>query len=126
MKIIPPRTRLEREARRGFRGYPVGTVAWYGPDATRATKVAVALAPAAGAEPVALERWVATQGDVRNDGLIGQHVLAFLAARRAHTAVLSPGIIGCPHEEDVDYAGGGECPQCPYWHGRDRWARSGA
>jgi hypothetical protein len=98
MKIIPPRTRREREERRGFRGYPVGPVAWYGPDATRATKVAVALVPAAGAEPVALERWVATQGDVRNEGLIGQHVLAFLVARCARTVVRSPGIIGFPHE----------------------------
>jgi hypothetical protein len=126
MKIIPPRKRLEREARRGSRGYPVGTVAFYGPDATRATKVAVAIVRAAGAEPVALERWAAKHGDVRNDGLVGQHVLAFLAARRVRTVVLSPGIIGCPHEEGVDYADGGDCPQCPYWHGRDRWAGTGA
>jgi hypothetical protein len=43
-------TPLKKKARRGFRGYPVATVAFYGPDNTRATKVAVGIVPGEGAE----------------------------------------------------------------------------
>ncbi len=31
-------------------------------------------------------------------------------------------ILGCPHEEGIDYAVGEACPQCPHWAGRDRFA----
>jgi preprotein translocase subunit SecA len=30
-------------------------------------------------------------------------------------------ITGCAHEEGVDYPFDGECPHCPFWHGRDRF-----
>jgi hypothetical protein len=29
-------------------------------------------------------------------------------------------IIGCPHEEGIDYEGD-TCPARPLWAGRDRW-----
>ena len=121
MKFVPPRKLLERQARRGFRGYPVGTVAFYGPDAGRATKVAVGIVAAADAAPVAVERWFADAGDARTDGVIGRHVLAFLDSHRVRSVVVSPGVIGCPHEEGGDYPMGAECPACPFWQGKDRW-----
>ncbi len=30
-------------------------------------------------------------------------------------------IIGCPHEEGIDYPDGEVCPQCPFWARRDRF-----
>ena len=51
MKFARRLTSLEKKARRGFHWYPVGTVAFYGPDNTRATKVAVGVVPAKNAEP---------------------------------------------------------------------------
>lgn len=30
-------------------------------------------------------------------------------------------IIGCPHEEGIDYPEGLTCPQCPYWAKLNRW-----
>jgi hypothetical protein len=39
----------------------------------------------------------------------------------AKPVVMSDGIIGCPHEEGIDYPDGQVCPQCPYWAHRDRW-----
>jgi hypothetical protein len=30
-------------------------------------------------------------------------------------------IIGCPHEEGIDYPEGECYPLCPFWAGRDRW-----
>jgi hypothetical protein len=29
-------------------------------------------------------------------------------------------MLGCPHEEGIDYPEGEACPECPYWAGRDR------
>ena len=46
---------LRDKARRGFRGYPVATVAYYGPDAGKATKIAVGIILKEGDEPVALK-----------------------------------------------------------------------
>jgi hypothetical protein len=43
---------LEKQAHRGFRGYPVATVAFYGPDDQVATKAAVGIVPAEGAEAI--------------------------------------------------------------------------
>jgi hypothetical protein len=45
------RKRLRKRAKRGLRGYPVATVALYGPDETRATKLTVGIVPAADATP---------------------------------------------------------------------------
>jgi hypothetical protein len=113
--------RLAQKARRGFRGYPVATVAFYGPDAGRASKVAVGIVRGEGAQARPLERWFSDDLDVRADPAIGEQILAFLRQHGARSVVLSPGLIGCPHEEGVDYPSGGLCPRCPYWHGRDRW-----
>ena len=121
-KFKRPLTPLEKKARRGFRGYPVGTVAFYGPDDTRATKVAVGIVPAENAEPTQLERWFNDERDVRADAAIGKAILDFLAAHQVRSVALTGGIIGCPHEERVDYPEGQACPRCPFWERRDRWA----
>ena len=44
------RKRLRKKAKRGLRGYPVATVALYGPDNTRATKLTVGIVLAEDAE----------------------------------------------------------------------------
>ena len=112
---------LKKKARRGFRGYPVATIAFYGPDDKRASKVAVGILHAEGAEPAALERWFAEDGDVRRDPGIGANILRFVQEHGAKTVIMTDGIIGCPHEEGIDYPDGQVCPQCPFWAHRDRW-----
>jgi len=111
---------LHKKARRGFQGYPVATVAYYGPDARKATKVAVAVVSAEGAEPDALERWFNDARDIRRDHQVNQQILQFLSRYGVRSVVMSDGIVGCPHEEGIDYPEGEACPQCPYWAGRDR------
>ncbi|MFC1971365.1 hypothetical protein ACFLV0_05525 [Chloroflexota bacterium] len=32
--------------------------------------------------------------------------------------MVTEGIIGCPHEEDMDFTPGQECPYCPFWRGK--------
>lgn len=115
-----PRDRLLRKAERGFQGYPLGTVAFYGPDNARATKVAVGIVHKEGGDPRALEKWLSEVTDVREDEDIGGQVLAFLQRHQVRTVIVGPGILGCPHEEGIDYAFGEACPRCPYWAGRER------
>jgi hypothetical protein len=112
---------LAKRARRGFRGYPVATVAFYGPDNQRASKVAVGIVPAEGADADPLRRWFA-EGDARMDATIGEEILAFIREHGAKTVVATDRIIGCPHEEGTDYPEGATCPRCPFWAHRDRWS----
>ena len=117
-----PRSPLEKQARRGFRGYPVATLAFYGPNDQRASKVAVGIVPAENAEPEVLESWFAKEADVRRDSAIGEEILAFIHQHGAKSVVMSDRIIGCPHEEGTDYPDGQVCPDCPFWAHRDRWS----
>jgi hypothetical protein len=114
------RKRLRKKARRGFRGYPVATLAFYGPDDTRATKLAVSIVPAQDVEVTDLRRWFSEESDIRNDTGVAEEVLAFIDTAGAKTVAMVDRIIGCPHEEGVDYEGS-TCPACPFWAGRDRW-----
>jgi hypothetical protein len=113
---------LTKKANRGFRGYPVATVAFYGPDDRRASKVAVALLRTEGAEPADLERWFSDDHDVRDDADIQAAIQNFIETRGAKTVIVADRIIGCPHEEGTDYPEGEKCPHCPFWATRDRWS----
>jgi len=122
MKIKREPSRLEKKARRGHRGYPLATVAFYGPDASRASKVVVGIVPSEDSEVTELRRWCSDRTDVRNDAALGEAILLFIQQHGVKTVAMSPGIIGCPHEEGTDYPDGEVCPKCPYWATRDRWS----
>jgi hypothetical protein len=113
---------LRKKAKRGFRGHPVATIAFYGPDDKRASKVAVGIAREEDKRVTTLERWFSEQGDVRTEPSILHAILEFIAAQGVRSVVMTERIIGCPHEEGVDYPDGEKCPQCPFWATRDRWS----
>jgi hypothetical protein len=121
MKIKRQPTRLQKKAKRSEQGYPIATVAFYGPDASRASKVAVGIVPAEDAEVTELRTWSSETADLRNDATTSNEVLAFIQEHGGKSVVMSPGIIGCPHEEGIDYPEDEVCPECPYWATRDRW-----
>jgi hypothetical protein len=112
---------LQKKAKKGFRGYPVATVAYYGPDNKTASKVSVGIILVEGTEPTYMERWVLEQGDVRTDLTINKQIMEFIAKYPIRSIVITDRIIGCPHEEGIDYPEGDICPKCPYWAHRDRW-----
>jgi hypothetical protein len=114
------RKRLGKRARKGFRGYPLATVALYGPDDAMATKLTVGIVPSESAEVSDLRRWFSEGSDIRNDVDVTEKVLAFIAETGAKSVVMADRVIGCPHEEGIDYEGP-TCPYCPFWAGRDRW-----
>jgi hypothetical protein len=121
-KKAPARSWADKRFRPGFRGYPIATVAFYGPDDKLATKVVVSVFLRESSDPDFLERWFSKGDiDVRQDLEIGEQILAFLKPHAPRSTVMTEGIIGCPHEEGVDYPEGRSCPQCLYWAGRDRF-----
>jgi hypothetical protein len=121
MKKIKKRSTLAKRGRRAFRGYPVATIAFYGPDASFASKVAVGIVMEEDAEPVEMKRWFADEIDVRADSAINSQILQFIASHGVLSVIAADGIMGCPHEEGIDYPDGEKCPQCPFWATRDRF-----
>ena len=121
-KHPPTPSWLETNFRLPFRGYPVATVAFYGPNDKLASKVVVSVILTDNNDPDVLKRWF-SEGDldVRHDPAIGEQILAFLKPYAPRSTVATDRIIGCPHEEGIDYPEGTSCPQCPYWAGRDRF-----
>lgn len=116
------RDKLAKKSRKGFCGYPAATVAFYGPDDTRATKVSVGIVAHEGADADPVERWFCLATDARNDPDITEAVVRFLDQLGARSVVMVDRIIGCPHEEGIDYPEGETCPLCPFWRNRNRWS----
>ena len=69
-----------------------------------------------------LERWFSEETDVRSDVAIAEQIGEFIERHGAKSVALADRIIGCPHEEGIDYPDGTACPQCPFWANRDRWS----
>ena len=112
--------RLRKKARRGFRGYPVATLAFYGPDDRRASKAVASIMEGEGDEPSQMRKWYSEQADVRDDATVLAEVMAFIEEFGVLTVAMPDRIIGCPHEEGIDYDGP-VCPDCPFWANRERW-----
>ena len=119
-QIARLKKRLAKKAKRGFRGYPVGTLACYGPDDRRASKLVAAIVEHEGGDAKEIRKWYSDKGDVRDDLEIIEEVIAFLEQLGARSVVMPETIVGCPHEETIDYHGA-VCPECPFWANRDRW-----
>lgn len=112
---------LKKKARHGFRGYPIATVAFYGPSDERASKVVASIINVEGDEPAELQRWFLQERDVRHDPVVADEILRFVQEHGARSVVMTDRIIGCPHEEGIDYPTGEVCAKCPIWASRDRW-----
>ena len=92
--------------------YPIATIAQYGPDDKRVTKIAVGIIEAEDAEPI-MERWYGS--DVMTNPEIQAQIAGFIEAHGVQSVVRTDGVIGCPHEEGIDFPKGRECPYCPFW-----------
>ena len=112
--------RLSKKAKKGMRGWPVATIAFYGPNSSRATKVVVGIARSIEVDET--RTWKVDRGDIRANPEIAREILAFIEQHHALSVVMTDGIIGCPHQEGIDYEGEW-CPDpaCEFWHGRDRF-----
>ena len=111
---------LRKKARKGMRGWPAATIAFYGPNLSQATKVAVGIVPSENAEVSEMRDWKVDRGDIRADPGIAREVLESIEKHGVLTVVMTDGIIGYPQQEGIDYEGEW-CPVCDFWHGRDRF-----
>ena len=115
------RKSIQKKAKKGFRGYPVGTIALYGPDNLKATKIAVGIIRSENEQEAEMKRWYSEENDIRQDQSISKEILEFLKENEVKSVSMVDGIIGCPHEEVKDYPEGEQCPQCLFWQNRDRF-----
>jgi len=112
---------LTQKIRKGDKGFPIATIAFYGPNANIATKVVCAIIRHDGAEPEPMKKWFSSS-DLRKSEQILSEILGFIESNSAKTVSMIEEIIGCPHEEGIDYPDDGVCPKCGYWKNRDRFS----
>src|SRR5687768_5389000 len=86
--------------------FPIGTVAYYGPDDKTTTKIAAGVILREGGE-VILERFVGT--DVVRDAKVAERIKQFFAKHGVKSVVVTDGNLGCPHEEGLDFPRGRDC-----------------
>lgn len=109
-----------KKIKEGFRGYPIATIVLYGPTNKLATKIAVGIMSHASADPVMM-RWY-SETDIRKNAKIMEEVFVYISNQDdIRSIVMTDNILGCPHEEGIDYEISKSCPQCPYWEKQDRW-----
>ena len=112
---------IRKRQRKPKRGFPLATMAYYGPDDQRATKLVVAIIENDGEEPGVLDRWTSDEGDIRNNDQVHVEAVQWLKDHSVQRVLAVDGILGCPHEEGIDYPEGEPCPLCPFWADRDRF-----
>ncbi|HHX8266293.1 TPA: hypothetical protein ACVOYJ_004675 [Vibrio diabolicus] len=101
---------LNKRVRKGDKGFPIATVAFYGPDDKTATKLVCAIIPYEGAEPDPMKKWFSSS-DIRKSEMVLKEVLEYIDENGAKTVGMPEEIIGCPHEEGIDYPEGEYCPR---------------
>ena len=107
--------------RKGTRHPRIAIYSLYGPNDRVASKAVVAIVEEGQTDILELQRWVSGKVDVRQNERIQEQIGAFLKKHGVKKFVTAGRIIGCPHEEGLDYPNGQDCPFCPFWAGRDRW-----
>lgn len=121
LKLRRQREWLQKRIRQPKGEFPLGTLAWYGPDDRRASKAVAAVLLDDDSEPVALERWWQSAFDIRDDDEVLGEVVDFFRDNQVRRVVTLDRIFGCPHEEGEEYPEGGVCPECTFWARRDRF-----
>lgn len=109
---------ISKKAKKGFQGYPVITISYFGSNIDVATKVSVGFIAEENSE-MQTEKF-STENDIREDEAIQSTIVKIIDRSGAKTVALNDTIIGCPHEEGTDFPEGEECPECKYWAGKVR------
>ncbi len=111
---------LTKKAIKGNKGFPIATIAYYGSSNKIATKIACGIIKFEGADVEPMKKWLSTM-EIRNSEKVLSEVLSFIGEQEVKSVIVNEQIMGCPHEEGIDYEEGKSCPKCSYWAGRDRF-----
>jgi hypothetical protein len=111
---------LRKIVKHGNRGYPVATIAFYGPDEKKASKAVLGIFPS-NASTVQLHKWFreSPDTDLRCDIKLKDALIEIIRRERVRSVAMLEEINGCPHE-GIDYPVGEVCPECPFWAHRQR------
>lgn len=114
-----------RVSQRSRAKYPLATISAYGFDNRQATKLVVGiLRRAEQKDPNPMRSWSTDAGDVRSDPVIATELADWLRSQGVKDTLSYDRIIGCPHEEGIDYPVGRTCPRCPFWANIDRFTHN--
>jgi hypothetical protein len=86
--------RLRKKARKGMRGWPMATIAFYGPNLSQATKVAVGIVRSENAGVDEVRDWKVERGDIRADPGIAREILEFMEKHGVLSVAMTDTIIG--------------------------------
>ena len=92
--------------------FPIGMIAYYGPNDQVVTKIVVAVLPDEQTNPI-LKKW--SGEGVAQDPETVAAIREFLLEQQVQKVIMTDGIIGCPHEEGVDFPTGESCLECLFW-----------
>lgn len=92
--------------------YPIGVLAYFGPDDKTITKVVAIVLRSPNTEPI-LRSW--NGPEVSKSRETASRIGKFFRRYNATDVVMTESVVGCPHEEGVDFPAGEPCPYCPYW-----------
>ena len=112
---MKPITWLRKLARRSDQGYPVATLAFYGPDDKKASKAVLGIILSKDSE-VQLHKWFreSPDADLRYDIKLQNAWIEIIRREGLRSVAMIEEINGCPHEEGQDYPLGEVCPACPF------------
>ena len=82
------KTALRNRAKKGFLGYPAATIAFYGPDDRRATKVALGILHAEGDDAREMEKWWTEKGDIRRDAAVFESIFRLTQSRQVRSVAM--------------------------------------
>src|SRR5262249_37375597 len=91
--------RLSKKARKGLRGWPITTIAFYGPNLSQATKVAVGIVPSENEAVEELRDWKVDVETSAPTPALPREILEFIEKYQVRSVAMTDGIIGCPHQE---------------------------
>jgi len=111
---------ITKKAKKGIKDYPIATIAFYGPNDKVATKLVCGIFKYEGSDVEPMKKWF-SESDLRKSEKFLSEVLAFIEENKVKSVGMIEDIIGCPHEEGIDYPYGESCPKCSFWKGRDRF-----
>ena len=116
-----PITQLRKRAKQGDLGFPRATLAFYGPDNSKGTKAVLGIFMYEDDEGL-IHKYFSEEKDIRYQIKTQEDILARLREHEVKSLIMVEELLGCPHEEGIDYPEGQPCPKCRYWEGRDRFS----
>jgi hypothetical protein len=101
-----------REVLQGKTDFPIGTLVYFGPDDRTITKIVAVIIRTPEAEPI-IKSWEGPSIAADREAVL--EIGSYFKDHQVGEVVMTEGVVGCPHEEGVDYPVGESCPYCPFW-----------